>query len=72
MLTLDTNSGMPRDIATIYKSTEEESDDGTDVVITMTIGDDEDFILEYTEGPHRARTQIFIPFSRLEKLIKEA
>ena len=73
MITTDTDAGIAVDYARVYKGTEDEPDeDGTQVVVTMTIGDDNDFVLDWTDGPYRAKTQVFIPLERLKKLIKAA
>ena len=74
MITVDTKSGLAVDYARIYKGTADEPDeDGTEVVVTMMIGDDGDeLIIEYESGPSRAKTQMFIPLDRLKKIVAEA
>ena len=72
MITADIKSGIAIDYARIYKGTESEPDeDGTEVVLTMSIGEDSDIILGWASGTGRSKTQMFIPLERLKKIIDE-
>lgn len=74
MLTLDEVQGIATDHAVIYRGTEEEPDeDGTPVSLTMQIGDDlDELILTWVSGPHRTKTEVWVPLERLAKIIKAA
>jgi len=65
--------GIAVDHAMLYKGTKGEADDdGTKIVLSMTIGDENDFVLEWESGPNRAYYQLFIPIERLKKIIEES
>ena len=70
MLTLNTTDGVARDLGRIYKyAGDGEQDDGRDIVVTFTIGDDNDLVIEYPDERGND-VSIFVPLERLKKLIE--
>jgi hypothetical protein len=71
MITLDVNQGMAREVCDLWKGTESEpAEDSTPVVVNMTVGDDNDYImLSWIEGPNRAEVSLQLPLERLKAIL---
>jgi hypothetical protein len=67
MLIVDDNLAI--DFARLYKGTVDEPDeDGTEIVVTMSIDEEDTLLIEWTNHP--SKTQLYIPLDRLKKILK--
>lgn len=73
MITIDKSQGTATDQAEIWRGTvEEPATDPIRVVVDMAIGEDlDDITFTWTEGSHRAETNLIIPIERLKAIMEE-
>ena len=65
MLTVDKKQGMARDHGELWES---DADTGVDVIVDLSIEDDEQFCIGYSVGDKH--TNIMFPIERLKALLK--
>ena len=74
MLIVDKKNQLAIDFARLYKgSIEEPDEDGTEIVVTVSVDDEDDdktLLIEWANRPYK--TQLYIPLDRIKKLFTEA